>query len=142
MKRLLLAATLGLTTVTAHAVCPATISGKYSGSGQYTEQSVINNVSVISYIEYHVVSVLFSGNTMTVLKEYFAATGSGRPAAAENPNSSTVIYDKNTCTGQIGGYNDPLFFVVSDSGNTIKVVHGKSPISKYLYAETWELHKQ
>jgi len=142
MKQLLLATTLGLAAVSAHAVCPASISGKYSGSGQYTEQAVINNVPVISYIEYHVVSVVFSGNTMTVIREFFAATGSGQPAAAENPNSSTVMYDKNTCTGQIGGSNDPLFFVVSDSGNTIKVVHGKSPISKYLYAETWELTKQ
>jgi hypothetical protein len=142
MKRLLLAATLGLTTITANAVCPATITGKFSGSGQYTEQAVINNVPIISYIEYHVVSVIFSGNTMTVSKEFFAATGSGQPATIETPNASTVTFDKNTCTGQIGGYNDPLYFVVSDSGNSIQVVHGKAPNSKYLYAEKWELKRQ
>lgn len=142
MKRLLLATTLGLTTLTANAVCPATLTGKFSGSGQYTEQALINNIPIISYIEYHVVSVIFSGNTMTVAKEYFAATGSGQPASQQTPGASTVMFDKNTCTGQIGGYNDPLFFVVSNSGNTIKVVHGKAPTSKYLYAETWELTRQ
>lgn len=142
MKRLLLATTLSLTTLTANAVCPATLTGKFSGSGQYTEQAVINNIPVISYIEYHVVAVVFTGSTMDVTREYFAATGSGKPAAMETPGSSTVMYDKNTCTGQIGGYNDPLFFVVGNSGNTIKVIHGKAPNSKYLYAETWELTRQ
>ena len=142
MKRLLLAASLGLTTLTANAVCPATLTGKFSGSGQYTEQAIINNVPVISYLEYHVLSVVFTSNTIYLLIELFAATGRGQPAAMETPNVSSVMFDKNTCTGQIGGYNDPLFFVVSDSGNTIKVVHGKSPKSQYLYAETWELHRQ
>jgi hypothetical protein len=142
MKRLLLAATLGLTTLTTHAICPSTLTGKFSGSGQYTEQAVISNTPIISYIEYHVVSVIFTGSTMEVVREYFAATGSGQPAAQEMPGASTVMYDKNTCTGQIGGYKDPLYFVVSNSGNTIKIVHGKAPNSKNLYAETWELNKQ
>ena len=142
MKQLLLATALGLTTLTANAVCPATLTGKFSGSGQYTEEAVINKVPVISYIEYHVVSVIFTGSTMEVVREYFAATGSGQPASIHQPNSSTVTFDRNTCTGQIGGYNDPLYFVVSNSGNTIKVVHGRAPNSKYLYAETWELSRQ
>ena len=142
MKKLLLAVMLVLVSLTANAVCPATLTGKFSGSGQYTEQAVINKVPVISYIEYHVVSVIFTGSTMSVSKEYFAATGSGQPATMETPNASTVTFDKNTCTGQIGGYNDPLYFVVSDSGNTIKVVHGKAPNSKYFYAEKWELSRQ
>lgn len=142
MKKVLLAAALGLTSLSAYATCPATISGKYSGSGQYTEQSFINNVSVISYIEYHVVSAVVSGSTFTVVKEMYAATGSGLPAANDATGASPFTFDKTTCTGQIGGNNDPLMFVVSDSGNTIKVIHGKAPKSQYLYAETWELTKQ
>ena len=142
MKRLLLAATLGLTTLTANAVCPTTISGKYSGSGQYTEQNFINNVSVISYIEYHVVSVSVSGSYMNVLKEYYAATGAGGPAAADATGNVIFTFDKNTCTGQLGNNSDPLFFVVSDSGNTIKFIHGKNPKLPYLTAEIWELNKQ
>jgi hypothetical protein len=142
MKRLLLAATLGLTTLSANAVCPATLTGKFSGSGQYTEQSFINNVSVISYIEYHVVSVIFSGNNLTVVKEFYAATGSGAPAVQEAVGVSPFTFDKNTCTGQIGGNSDPMYFVVSDSGNIIKSIHGKAPKSQYLYAEAWELNKQ
>jgi hypothetical protein len=142
MKRLLLAATLGLTTLTANAVCPTVISGKYSGTGQYTEQSFINNVSVISYIEYHAVSVIFSGNSLTVVKEFYAATGSGAPAVQESVGVSPFTFDKTTCTGQIGGNSDPMYFVVSDSGNTIKTIHGKAPKSKYLYAEIWEINKQ
>lgn len=142
MKRLLLAATLGLTTLTAHAVCPSTLSGKFAGSGQYTEQSFINNIPVISYIEYHAISVTFSGNSLTVVKEFYAATGSGQPAVQESVGVSPFTFDKTTCTGQIGGNSDPLYFVVGDSGNVIKAVHGKAPSSKYLYAEQWELIKQ
>ena len=142
MNRLLLATTLSLASLTANAVCPTTLSGKYSGSGQYTEQSFINNVSVISFIEYHVISVSFSGNSLTVVKEYYAATGTGSPAVEESVGVSPFIFDKNTCTGQIGGLNDPLYFVVSDSGNKIRAVHGKAPKSPYLYAEQWELSKQ
>ena len=142
MKRLLLAATLGLTTLTANAVCPATLTGKFSGAGQYTEQTLINKVPVISYIEYHVVSIILTGSTMEVVREYYAATGSGQPASTQQPNSSTVTFDRYTCTGQIGGYNDPLYFVVSNNGNSIKIVHGMAPASKYLYAETWELTRQ
>lgn len=142
MKRLLLASALGLTTLSAHAVCPTSLSGKYSGSGQYTEQAVINNIPVISYIEYHVVSVIIFGTNMTVVKEYYAATGSNTPAAQEAVGVVPFTFDKTTCTGQFGSNNDPMYFVVSDSGNTIKVVHGKAPNSKYLYAEQWELNKQ
>jgi len=142
MKRLLLAATLGLTTLSANATCPVALSGKYSGSGQYTEQAFINNVSVISYIEYHIISVIFSGNTMTVVKEYYAATGTGTPAVQEAVGVSPFTFDKNTCMGQMGSNTDPMYYTVSDSGNTIKVIHGKAPKSQYLYAEAWELNKQ
>ena len=96
MNRLLLATTLSLASLTANAVCPTTLSGKYSGSGQYTEQSFINNVSVISFIEYHVISVSFSGNSLTVVKEYYAATGTGSPAVEESVGVSPFIFDKNT----------------------------------------------
>lgn len=142
MKRLLLAATLGLTTLTANAVCPATLTGKFSGAGQYTEQSVINNISVISYIEYHVVSVSITGFNMTTLKEYYAATGANGPADVVSTGVVPFTFDKNTCTGQLGSNIDPLFFVVSNSGNTIKFIHGKAPSSQYSSAEMWELTKQ
>jgi len=142
MKRLLLATALGLTTLTANAVCPSSISGKYSGSGQYTEQSFINNVAVISYIEYHIVSIVFSGNTMTVVKEYYAATGTGTPAVQETVGVVPFTFDKTTCMGQLGSNTDPMYFTVSDNGNTLKSIHGKAPKSKYLYAELWELNKQ
>jgi hypothetical protein len=142
MKHLLLGTALGLTTLTAQAVCPTSISGKYSGSGQYTEQAVINNVPVISYIEYHIVSVIILGANMTVAKEYYAATGSGTPAIPEAVGVVPFIFDRYTCTGQFGSNNDPMYFTVSDSGNTINIVHGKAPNSKYLYAEKWELKKQ
>jgi hypothetical protein len=142
MKRLLLAAILGLTTLAANATCPTTISGKYSGSGQYTEQDFVNNVAVISYVEYHIVSVVFSGNSMTVVKEYYAATGTGTPAVQEAVGVVPFTFDKTTCMGQMGSNTDPMYYTVSDSGNTIKVIHGKAPNSKYLYAEQWELNKQ
>ena len=79
---------------------------------------------------------------MTVVKEFFAGTGAGTPAAEQLVKSSSFTFDKNTCVGQIGGYTDPLYFTVSDSGTKIKLVHGKSPRSQYLYAELWELNKQ
>ena len=142
MKKLLLAAILVLVSLKANAVCPATLTGKFSGSGQYTEQAVINKVPVISYIEYHVVSVVFSGSTMSVTKEYLAATGSGQPASVEVTGSATVTFDKNTCTGEIGEYGNPFYFAVSNSGNTIKIVNGKAPNSNYFYAEKWELSRQ
>ena len=142
MKRLLLAATLGLATLPANATCPASLTGKYSGSGQYTEQAIINNIPVISYVEYHVVSVIIFGANMTVAKEYSAATGSGTSAISEPIGVVPFSFDRYTCTGQLGSNNDPMYFTVSDSGNTIKIVHGKAPNSKYLYAELWELNKQ
>jgi hypothetical protein len=142
MKQLLLAATLGLTTLTANAVCPTALTGKYSGSGQYTEQAIINNIPVISYIEYHIVSVSITGFNMTVLKEYYAATGANGPAGVDATGVVPFTFDKTTCTGQLGSNADPLFFVVSDSGNTIKFIHGKNPKTQYLSAELWELNKQ
>jgi hypothetical protein len=142
MKKLLLAAMLLLVLLEANAVCPAKLTGKFSGSGQYTEQTVINKVPVISYIEYHVVSVVFTSNTMSVTKEYLASTGSSQPASVEDTGSSTVTFDKNTCTGQIGEYSNPFYFAVSNSGNAIKIVNGKAPNSNYFYAEKWELNRQ
>lgn len=142
MKQLLLAATLGLTTLTANAVCPSSISGKYSGTGQYTEQQFINGVSVISYIEYHVVSVSISNGYMTVLTEYYAATGANGPAAADAVGATPFNFDKATCTGLLGNTKNPLFFVVSNSGDRIQFIHGKTPNSKHLSAELWELTKQ
>lgn len=142
MKRLLLAATLGLTALTANAVCPSTLTGKFSGSGQYTEQQFINGVSVISYIEYHVVSVSISNGYITVLTEYYAATGSNGPAAADAVGSTPFSFDKTTCTGMMGNTKNPLFFVVSKSGDHIQFIHGKNPTDKHLSAELWELNKQ
>lgn len=142
MKRLAVASILGLTTLSANAVCPASITGKYSGSGQYTEQALINKTAVISYIEYHVVSVAFSVGTMTIVKEFFAGTGSTAPAMPAAVGVVPFTFDRTTCTGQMGSASDPMYYVVSDNGNTIKVVHGKAPSTPYLYAESWELNKQ
>jgi hypothetical protein len=142
MKRLLLAATLGLTTLSAHAVCPSTLNGKYVGSGQYTEQQFINGVSVLSYIEIHVMSVVVTPSSMTVLKEYFAATGANGPALPDTAGAAQYTFDKNTCTGQLGGNNDPMYFAVSDSGRTIKFIHGKGPKDPHLAIEAWELTLQ
>lgn len=142
MNRFLLAATLGLASLTAHAVCPATLSGKYSGVGTYSEQSVINNYPVLGYQEFHVISVTFSGGYMTVNKEFFAATGTGLPAAEQSTGTAPITYDKSTCTGRIGLQNDPLYFSVANSGNTLYVIHGKSPNDSFLAAEKWELQKQ
>jgi hypothetical protein len=142
MKRLLLAATLGLTTLTANAVCPASLSGKYAGSGEYTEQLFINGVSVLGYMEYHLVSVTITGSSMIVEKEWFAGTGTNGPATAETPGVTPFTFDKNTCTGMLGNLGDPLFFVVTNSGLNIRFIHGKNPRDKHLSAETWELNKQ
>lgn len=142
MKKMLVAAALGLTSLTANAVCPTTLSGKFSGSGQYTEEQFINSVSVISYIEYHIISVSISNGYMTVLKEYYAATGANKIAAEESTGTTPFTFDKVTCTGQLGSNTDPLFFTVSDSGNRIQFIRGKIPKSTRLTAEMWELTKQ
>jgi uncharacterized protein YfaP (DUF2135 family) len=142
MNRLLLAATLGLTTLTANAVCPTSLSGNYSGSGEYTEQAVINNKAVISYVEYHIVSVNFTTSMMHVIREFYAATGSGGPAVSEITGSVPYTYDRSTCTGQIGSSADPMYFTVGNNGNNVRIVHGKAPKSVYFYAERWDLIKQ
>jgi len=142
MNRLLLAATLGLTTLSANAVCPATLTGNYSGSGEYTEQDVINSKAVISYIEYHIVSINFTANMMNVTREFYAATGSGGPAVADITGSVPYTFDRSTCTGQIGSSADPMYFTVGNNGTNVRIVHGKSPKSVYFYAEKWDLIKQ
>jgi hypothetical protein len=142
MKRLLLAATLGLTTLTANATCPTSIVGKYVGYGQYIEQKAINKISVISYMESQITSVTISSTHMTAVGAFFASTGSGLPAQRDVTGSTLYIFDKNTCMGQMGGNSDPLYFVVSDSGNQINFIHGKSPVDPHLAMETWELRKQ
>lgn len=142
MKHLLLAATLGLTTLTANATCPVSIAGNYSGSGEYTEQAVINTKAVISYVEYHIVSVNFTTSMMNVTKEFYAATGSGGPAVSEITGSVPYTFDRTTCTGQIGSSADPMYFTVGNSGSNVRIVHGKAPKSVYFYAEQWDLIKQ
>ena len=79
---------------------------------------------------------------MTVVKEYYAATGTGTPAVQDAVGVVPFTFDKTTCMGQLGSNTDPMYFTLSDSGNTFKSVHGKAPTSKYLYAEQWELTKQ
>jgi hypothetical protein len=142
MKRLLLATAISLASLTANAVCPTTLSGRYSGSGEYTEQSFLHGVSIITYVEYHVVSVSIANGYVTVLKEYYAGTGTNGPANMESNGVIPFIFDKSTCTGQLGNNKDPLFFVVSDSGNKLNFIHGKNPLDNHLSAETWELTKQ
>lgn len=142
MNRLLLAATLGLTTLTANAVCPSSIVGKYVGYGQYTEQQFINKIPVISYLESQIMSVTVTATHMIVVKAFFAATGNGRPAQPDVVGSTLYVFDKTTCVGQMGGNLDPLFFVVSDNGNQLNFIHGKSPVNPRLSMETWELRKQ
>jgi|688.fasta_scaffold166932_4 hypothetical protein len=142
MKRLLLAATLGLTTLTAHATCPKTIIGKYVGYGQYTEQQFINKIPVIGYMESQIMSVTVTNTNMVVVRSYFAATGNGRPAQPDVTGSTLYVFDNTSCVGQMGGNADPLYFVVSDSGNQLNFIHGKSPVTTKLAMETWELKKQ
>jgi hypothetical protein len=142
MKRLLLAATLGLTSVSANAVCPSSIVGKYVGHGQYTEQQFINKVPIISYIESHIMSISITATHIVAVKTFYAATGNGRIALPDVTGATLYIFDKTTCMGQMGGNADPLYFVVSDSGNTINFIHGKPPVSTDLSMETWELNKQ
>lgn len=142
MKRLFLASLLAAVSFNTFAVCPPTLSGKYSGTGTYTEQSVINNYPVLGYQEYHVVSLSISGGYMTVNKEYYAGTGTGQPAGEQSTGTAPITFDKSTCTGRIGLGNDPMYFTVADSGNKIYVIHGKAPKDQFLAAEKWELVKQ
>jgi len=142
MKRLLLAATLGLTTLTANATCPTLIVGKYVGYGQYIEQKAIQGISVISYMESQIMSITITSTRMTAISAFFASTGSGLPAQRDVTGSTLYIFDKNSCMGQMGGNSDPLYFVVSDNGNQINFIHGKSPVDPHLAMETWELRKQ
>jgi hypothetical protein len=142
MKQLLLATALGLTTLSASATCPTSIVGKYVGHGQYTEQQFINKVPVISYIESQIMSITISATHITAVRAFYASTGNGLPAQIDVTGATLYMFDKNTCTGQMGGNADPLYFVVSDSGNKINFIHGKSPINKNLAIETWELNKQ
>ena len=142
MKRLLLAATLGLTTLTANATCPTSIVGKYVGYGQYIEQKAIQGISVISYMESQIMSITITSTRMTAIGAFFASTGSGLPAQRDVSGSTLYIFDKNSCMGQLGGNSDPLYFVVSDNGNQINFIHGKSPVDPHLAMETWELRKQ
>ena len=142
MNRLLLATTLSLASLTANATCPSSLSGKYSGAGEYSEQLFINGVSVIGYVEYHIVSITINGSYMSVDKEWYAGTGTNGPANAETPGITPFTFDKTTCTGMLGNLTDPLYFTVSDSGTKIRFIHGKNPKDKHLSAETWELNKQ
>lgn len=142
MKKIMLASLLATISLNATATCPAALNGRYSGYGQYTEQTVINKIPVIGYIEYHAVSILLTSTSMTALKEYFAGTGAASPAKEQDVGTAPVTYDKKTCTGMIGDLSDPSYFTVSDSGNKITVIHGKAPNAPYTYAELWELTKQ
>ena len=142
MKRLLLATALGLTTLTANATCPSSIVGKYVGHGQYIEQQFINKVPVIGYMESHIMSISITSTQIIAVKAFYAATGNGRIALPDVTGATLYIFDKNTCMGQMGGNLDPLYFVVSDSGNKINFIHGKPPVSSDLSMETWELNKQ
>jgi hypothetical protein len=142
MKRLLLATTLGLTTLAANATCPTSIVGKYVGHGQYIEQKAIHGISVISYMESQIMSITVTSTHMTAIGAFFASTGSGLPAQRDVTGSTLYIFDKNSCMGQMGGNSDPLYFVVSDNGNQLNFIHGKSPVDPHLAMETWELRKQ
>ena len=142
MKRLLLATALSLTTLTANATCPSSIVGKYVGHGQYIEQQFINKVPVIGYMESHIMSISITSTQIIAVKSFYAATGNGRIALPDVTGATLYIFDKNTCMGQMGGNSDPLYFVVSDSGNKINFIHGKPPVSSDLSMETWELNKQ
>lgn len=142
MQRVILTSLLASLSFTANAVCPATLNGKYSGTGIYTEQSVINNYPVLGYQEYHVVSISLSGGYMTVNKEYFAGTGTGQTALEQTTGTAPITYDKSTCSGRIGVTSDPMYFTVADSGNKLYIIHGKSPTDQFLSAERWELQKQ
>jgi hypothetical protein len=141
MKKLL-AASLLLSAFNANAVCPQSLSGKYVGNGEYTEQSFINKVSVITYVEYHLVSITITGTNMIVEKEWYAGTGTAGPANSETPGITPFNFDKTTCTGLLGNLSDPIYFVVGNSGSDIRFIHGKNPRDNHLSAETWHLIKQ
>jgi hypothetical protein len=86
--------------------------------------------------------VSISNGYLTVLTEYYAATGANGPAAADAVGSTPFSFDKTTCNGLLGNAKNPLFFVVSNSGDHIRFIHGKTPNDKHLSAELWELDKQ
>jgi hypothetical protein len=142
MKNITFIISITLFSSNTFAICPSLLSGKYAGAGEYTEQSIINKIPVISNVKYSVVSINIVGNFISAVKEYAAEAGTGKPAI-ENPiGTAPFIYDKTTCTGRMGNLSDPTYFTVSNSGNNLNFIHGKYVKDKNLYAEKWNLEKQ
>ena len=142
MKNKFLIISLALNSPVAFSTCPSTLSGKYTGSGEYTEQAIINKVPVISNVKYSLISINIVGTNIIAVKEYSADVGSGSPATEDAIGIIPFIYDKTNCTGRMGNLYDPLYFAVSNSGNHLQFIHGKYAKDKNLYAEKWDLEKQ
>ena len=152
MNKLFITILIGCFSGNVFAACPAKLDGNYVGSAQYTEGNGLALAdgtwlgSAIASVEYNLFVSKFSGNTATIIKQYKASSNGGVAEELNNETGRfTVSYDKATCSGSLVApqqTDDPIYFVVGNNGQTIKMISGTSPNDEYRHAIMFEFIKQ
>lgn len=151
MNKLFITILIGCFSGNVFAACPAKLDGNYVGSAQYTEGNGLALAdgtwlgSAIASIEYNLFVTKFSGNTVTIIKQFKASTGGGTAEEINKGGTFNLSYDKATCSGSLVALqqtDDPIYFVVGNNGQTIKMIKGTRPNDEYRYATMFEFIKQ
>lgn len=112
-----------------YAACPSNLNGKWSGSGEESEDGRASDTSGTSFMTHTIKNTLhvltISGST--VQPNYYAQATSGIFGSSEggpaSPETLALTFDRTTCSGTIGNPKDGgFYFIVSDSGKTIEII--------------------
>ncbi len=151
MNKLMITILIGCFSGSGFAACPAKLEGNYIGSSQYTAGNGLTLEdgtwlgSAIASVEYNLFVSKFSGNTASIIKQYQASSNGGVTEENNERGTFTVSYDKATCSGSLVApqqTDNPIYFVVGNNGQTIKMISGTSPNDEYRHAIMFEFIKQ
>ena len=146
MKRYLMVLALGSLALDTQATCPKRLTGKYVSSVEYTIMSQVSQPpgyqNSVANVRYDITSAEIKGNALTFVKVFTAYAGSGEIAKEMEGRRLPVVFDSKTCSGYFGEKDNPIYFVVGDSGHVINSLKGTTPLSSTISASLGDFIRQ